>query len=241
MIQLIPAIDIIDGRCVRLTKGNYDCKTVYDAQPVEMARRFEALGFTRLHVVGLDGARSKHVVNLATLRQITQATNLVVDFGGGVKTEDDIQKVFDAGAAMVTVGSVAATHKELFISWLQQFGADRMILGADVRQGKISINGWMESTEEDIVPFLRYYVECGVRHVLCTDISKDGMLQGPAFDLYKTIMAEFPDIDLIASGGVSCIDDFRRLNADGIPSVVFGKSIYDGKINIETLREQMYG
>lgn len=235
MIELIPAIDIIDGRPVRLTKGDYDRKTEYGGTPLDMARRFEAAGFRRLHVVDLDGARSKHVVNLDSLRSITEGTSLVVDFGGGIKSEDDIKKAFDNGAAMVTVGSVAVTERDLFCSWLTEFGANRIILGADVRNGKISINGWKEDSAEDIVPFLHYYVDKGVRNVLCTDISKDGTLAGPAFGLYKKIMAEFPGLNLIASGGVSSIDDLRQLDREGIPSAVFGKAIYEGKIDIETL------
>ena len=207
MIELIPAIDLIDGKCVRLTKGDYDCKTVYNEDPVAQAKEFERLGFKRLHVVDLDGAKSRHVVNDHVLRAITSATNLVVDFGGGIKTEADIEKAFSAGAAMVTVGSIAVTKPELFLSWLDKYGAERLILGADVRGGKVSINGWKEDSQEDLLPFLRRYVEHGVSNVLCTEISKDGTLAGPATELYKRIMAEYPHINLIASGGVSSTDD----------------------------------
>ncbi|MCD8202741.1 MAG: 1-(5-phosphoribosyl)-5-[(5-phosphoribosylamino)methylideneamino]imidazole-4-carboxamide isomerase [Prevotella sp.] len=241
MIQLIPAIDIIDGKCVRLTKGDYNKKTVYDGSPLDMAKRFEECGFKRLHIVDLDGAKSKHIVNIDVLKNITNNTDLIVDFGGGIKTEDDIKKAFDNGASLVTIGSVSVTHKDLFLSWLDTFGADRMILGADVRCGKISINGWKEDTDEDIIPFLQFYVEKGVKNVLCTDISKDGMLQGVSLALYKNIMEHFPNIDLIASGGVSGVDDIRNLNEAGIPSVVFGKSIYDGKIDITTLIRDIAG
>ena len=233
-IELIPAIDIIDGQCVRLTKGDYAQKTVY-GNPLDMAQEFEVLGFHRLHVVDLDGAKAKHIVNGQVLHDITTATRLTVDFGGGIKSEEDIELAFQNGAAMVTVGSVAVTHPELFLSWVKRYGAERMILGADVRHGKISINGWKDDSEEDLLPFLRRYVEAGVTNVLCTEISKDGTLQGPAIELYRSIMAEYPTLHLIASGGVSCIDDIRALEAAGIPAVVFGKAIYEGKIDLKEL------
>ena len=180
MIELIPAIDIIGGKCVRLTKGDYSRKTVYNDDPVAQAKEFEDKGFTRLHVVDLDGAKSKHIVNDAVLRQITAQTHLTVDFGGGIKSSDDIEKAFDAGASLVTVGSIAVSNPDLFISWLGTFGAEHIILGADARNGKVSINGWKEDSEEDLLPFLKKYIIAGVRNVLCTDISKDGTLQGPA-------------------------------------------------------------
>ena len=235
MIELIPAIDIIGGQCVRLTKGDYDHKTVYRDSPAEVAKEFEDLGFKRLHVVDLDGAKSKHIVNDAVLKSITTETNLIVDFGGGIKTDEDIEKAFASGASMVTVGSIAVTHPELFMGWLEKYGAERMILGADVRHGKISINGWKEDSEEDLLPFLKKYIDAGVRNVLCTEISKDGTLSGPAIDLYKEIMAAYPELHLIASGGVSSIDDIKALDKAGIPSVVFGKAIYEGKINLNEL------
>lgn len=234
-IELIPAIDIIDGKCVRLTKGDYDQKKVYNENPVEVAQHFENLGFKRLHVVDLDGAKSKHIVNDDVLRAITAATSLVVDFGGGIKTEEDIEKAFDAGAAMVTVGSIAVTNPQLFLNWIEQYGAEKLILGADVRNGKISINGWKEDSSEDLLPFLKQYTDKGVRNVLCTEISKDGTLQGPAIDLYQQIMKAYPDMHLIASGGVSCNDDIRALETADIPAVVFGKAFYEGKIKVEEL------
>ena len=239
MIELIPAIDIIDGKCVRLTKGDYDQKTVYRDSPAEVAREFEALGFHRLHVVDLDGAKSKHIVNSDVLRQITTDTHLVVDFGGGIKTDEDIEKAFGSGAAMVTVGSIAVTRPELFMGWLEKYGAERMILGADVRNGKISINGWKEDSEEDLLPFLRKYIDAGVRNVLCTEISKDGTLAGPAIDLYKRVMDAYPQLHLIASGGVSSIDDIKALDAAGIPAVVFGKAIYEGRIDLRALMDSV--
>ena len=235
MIELIPAIDIINGQCVRLTKGDYDQKTVYRDSPAEVAQEFESFGFKRLHVVDLDGAKSKHIVNTDVLRQIVLRTHLCVDFGGGIKTDDDIETAFANGAEMVTVGSIAVTNPDLFISWLQIYGADRLILGADVRNGKISINGWKEDSTEDLLPFLKKYIDAGVKNVLCTEISKDGTLQGPAIDLYKRVMQEYPDLRLIASGGVSSIDDIRALDAAGIPAVVFGKAIYEGKIDLHEL------
>ena len=234
MIELIPAIDIIAGKCVRLTKGDYDQKTEY-GEPLEMAREFERIGFKRLHMVDLDGAKSKHIVNSKVLTQVTSETSLEVDFGGGIKTHTDIEAAFDAGAQMVTVGSIAVTQPNLFTWWLQKYGPDRMILGADVRNGKISINGWKEDSEEDLLPFLKKYINAGVKNVLCTEISKDGTLAGPAINLYKQVMDAYPQLHLIASGGVSSKEDIMALDAAGIPAVVFGKAIYEGKINLKAL------
>lgn len=235
MIELIPAIDIIDGQCVRLTKGNYDQKTVYRDSPAEVASEFEALGFKRLHMVDLDGAKSRHIVNSQVLHRVTTETQLIVDFGGGIKTDKDIEKAFDAGASMVTIGSIAVTQPERFMGWLDKYGAEKMILGADVRLGKISINGWKEDSSEDLLPFLKKYVDAGVRNVLCTEISRDGTLTGPAIDLYRQIMNTYPDLHLIASGGVSSMDDIIALDEVGVPAVVFGKAIYEGKINLKEL------
>ena len=233
-IELIPAIDIINGQCVRLTKGDYDQKTVY-GEPLDMALEFERIGFQRLHVVDLDGAKSKHIVNENVLKAITTETRLTVDFGGGIKTDEDIKKAFVAGAALVTVGSVAVTNPDLFMGWLEKFGAERMILGADVRHGKISINGWKEDSGEDLLPFLQKYVDAGVKNVLCTEISKDGTLAGPAIELYQRIMEAYPELHLIASGGVSSKEDIEALDAAGIPAVVFGKAIYEGRIDLKEL------
>ena len=235
MIELIPAIDIIGGQCVRLTKGDYDQKTVYRDSPAEVAKEFEQIGFKRLHVVDLDGAKSKHIVNSEVLRRVTTDTQLVVDFGGGIKTDEDIEKAFAAGASMVTIGSIAVTDPDLFMGWLEKYGAEHIILGADVRHGKISINGWKEDSAEDLLPFLKKYVDAGVKNVLCTEISKDGTLTGPAIELYQSIMAAYPGLHLIASGGVSSIDDIKALEAAGIPAVVFGKAIYEGRINLNEL------
>ena len=235
MIELIPAIDIIGGQCVRLTKGDYDQKTVYRDSPVEVAREFEQTGFRRLHVVDLDGAKSKHIVNSTVLSSLAAETRLVIDFGGGIKTDQDLETAFESGAQMVTVGSIAVTQPQLFMGWLKRYGADRLILGADVRNGKISINGWKEDSTEDLLPFLRKYVDAGVRNVLCTEISKDGTLQGPALELYQRVMQTYPDLHLIASGGVSSEADIEALRQAGIPAVVFGKAIYEGRIDLKKL------
>ena len=234
MIELIPAIDIIDGKCVRLTKGDYNTKTVY-GNPVEMALMLADKGFERLHIVDLDGAKSKHIVNVKVLSEITSKTNLKVDFGGGIKTDDDIKMAFDNGAALVTIGSVAISNPELFDGWLEKYGADKIILGADVRNGRISINGWKEDSDTKLLPFLERYVKHGVKNVLCTEISKDGMMGGTAVELYSEIMNAYPTLHLIASGGVSKQEDINELNRRGIPAVVFGKSIYEGKIDLDKL------
>ena len=235
MIEIIPAIDMIDGKCVRLTKGDYAQKKVYNDSPLEVAKMFEAKGIKRLHLVDLDGAKSKHVVNERILRDICRETNLIVDFGGGIKTEEDLEKVFDAGATMATAGSIAATDRETVYGWIERYGADRLILGADVHDQKISINGWQEDCDIDLIPFLADYMERGIHNVLCTDISKDGMLQGPNIELYRSIMQQFPECHLIASGGLSCNEDIEALDKAGIPAAVFGKAFYEGKIDIEEL------
>lgn len=235
MIDLIPAIDIIDGKCVRLTKGDYNNKTIYNNNPVEVAREFEALGFKRLHVVDLDGAKSKHIVNAQVLKDITSATSLTVDFGGGIKSDEDIETALANGAEMVTIGSIAVTNPDLCQKWIEQYGAERIILGADVRDRKISINGWMDNSEEELITFLKKYIDMGVRNILCTDISKDGTLQGPATSLYKEIIETFPEVYLIASGGVSSNEDIIELENNSIPAIVFGKAFYEGKIDVSKL------
>lgn len=220
---------------MRLTKGDYDTQKVYNEDPVAVAREFEEYGFKRLHVVDLDGARSKHVVNHKVLERMAQATNLVIDFGGGIKTDEDIRIATENGAQMVTVGSVAVTQPDLFLGWLQQLGSERIILGADVKNGRISINGWKEDSSDELIPFLDKYIQRGVQKVLCTEISKDGTLQGPATALYREIMTQFPQCHLIASGGVSSMNDLQELNQAGIPAVVFGKAIYEGRIALKDL------
>lgn len=235
----IPAIDIIEGQCVRLQQGDYATSRVYAKDPVDMARRFEDLGFTRLHLVDLDGAKSRHVVNDKVLSAITRATRLTVDFGGGVKSDDDLQRVFEAGAAMATCGSIAVTHPDTMMEWKERYGADRLVLGADVRDGYVSINGWLEESSLELMPFLQRYLEAGFIHVLCTDISCDGMLQGPSVELYRSIMQRFPACRLIASGGVSSLHDIVRLDEAGVPEVVFGKAIYEGRIDMRELAALM--
>lgn len=235
-IELIPAIDIIDGKCVRLTKGDYGQKKVYNDDPVAQAKEFEKLGMKRLHVVDLDGAKAKHVVNVDVLRGITAATGLKVDFGGGIKSDDDIEKAFAAGASLVTIGSIAVSQPDTFMRWLDRYGADKVILGADVRNGLVSINGWKEDTSEKLLPFLARCVKAGVKNVLCTEISRDGTLSGPSTDLYREVMEAFPGIHLIASGGVGRNEDIIELDEAGIPAVVFGKAWYEGKINLEELK-----
>lgn len=235
MIEIIPAIDIIDGKCVRLTQGDYSQKTVYNEDPVEIAKMFEDAGIKRLHTVDLDGARSSHVVNTRVIERIATHTNLTIDFGGGIKSDEDLRKAFDAGAQMVTIGSVAVKEPELFSSWVETYGGEKIILGADVKNGYISISGWLEEGEQKLMDFICHHTKNGIHNVLCTDISRDGMLQGPAIELYKDIMVHYPTLHLIASGGVSCINDIERLNDAGIPAVVFGKAIYEGRIKLKEL------
>lgn len=235
MIELIPAIDIIDGKCVRLSQGDYQSKKVYNENPVEVAKEFEFYGIKRLHIVDLDGAASQHIVNYKALEQIATYTNLTIDFGGGIKSNKDLDIAFDCGAQMVTLGSVAVKQPQLFIEWLERYGKSKIILGADVQEKKIAVNGWKENSEQELLPFLAKYKEVGVTKVLCTDISCDGMLQGPSIELYKEIMETFPDLGLIASGGISCMDDILQLEEAGVPAVVFGKAIYEGRIHLKDI------
>ena len=231
MIELIPAIDIIDGKCVRLSQGDYNRIKEYSASPADVAREMQDHGITRLHVVDLDGAKSKHVVNWRTLEQIASATDLVIDFGGGVKTDDDLRIVFDCGAQMVTGGSIAVKEPATFERWLQKYGPERVILGADVKDGKIAVSGWLEASDNELMTFLAHYMELGVKKVICTEISKDGMLEGPAISLYKDILAQYPDMHLIASGGVGGMEDIEALAEANVPGVIFGKALYEGKIS----------
>lgn len=235
MIELIPAIDIIGGRCVRLTKGDYAAKKEYDANPADVAKRFEDMGVTRLHVVDLDGAKASHIVNLDVLERITSQTNLTVDFGGGIKRVDDLRAAFDHGAAMVTVGSLAATQPELLLEWARTFGADRFIVGADAQDGRIRTHGWQQDGGMTLDEFVSFYMQHGITRVLCTDISRDGTLGGPNTELYRGIMQAHPACRLIASGGISCTQDILTLEAAGIPSVVFGKAYYEGRLDLPAL------
>ncbi|MDR1344789.1 MAG: 1-(5-phosphoribosyl)-5-[(5-phosphoribosylamino)methylideneamino]imidazole-4-carboxamide isomerase [Tannerellaceae bacterium] len=230
MIELIPAIDLIEGKCVRLTQGDYDTKKVYNEDPLEVAKLFEDCGIRRLHVVDLDGARARRIVNYGTLERLASRTSLVIDFGGGLKQEKDLAIAFDSGAQMVTGGSVAVKYPETFISWLETFGSDRIILGADVKDKKIAVSGWEEVTGEELIPFVNSYHARGITKVISTDISRDGMLQGPALEMYREILDAMPSVYLIASGGVSSAGDLERLEEAGVPAVIFGKAFYEGRI-----------
>lgn len=236
-MQIIPAIDIIDGCCVRLQQGSYERQVTYSDNPVDMARRFEDMGAKRLHIVDLDGAKSSHVVNLKVLEQIAHDTNLVIDFGGGIKQRSDLQKVFDSGAAMATIGSIAATDSPTVLSWAKEYGACRLIVGADALDGRIMIRGWKDDGGISLFDFIKMYMDAGIQRVLCTDISRDGMLQGPNVNLYKDIMKQFPHCQLICSGGVSSVDDLNMLAKVDMPAVVFGKAFYEGRITEAQLRE----
>ncbi|MCQ2335895.1 MAG: 1-(5-phosphoribosyl)-5-[(5-phosphoribosylamino)methylideneamino]imidazole-4-carboxamide isomerase [Paludibacteraceae bacterium] len=237
MIELIPAIDIIDGKCVRLSQGDYNTKKVYGENPADMAKRFEDVGIKRLHVVDLDGAKASHIVNYKALESIASATNLTIDFGGGLKTDDDLRIAFESGASMITGGSIAVKNPDVFEGWLKRYGSGRIILGADVKERKIAVSGWIENTTVDLFDFLKDYIQKGVSKVICTDIAKDGMLKGPSIELYKDILAKHPTLHLIASGGVSSMADIKALDAAGVPAVIFGKAIYEGKIKVKELRQ----
>ena len=234
-IELIPAIDIIDGKCVRLSQGDYDRRKEYDECPLEVAKRLQDVGIRRLHVVDLDGAASSHIVNYKSLEQIATHTDLMIDFGGGLKTDDDLRIAFECGAAMVTGGSIAVKDAETFCRWLQIYGSERIILGADAKDKKVAVSGWKENSDLELLPFISSYVERGISKVICTDISKDGMLQGPAVELYQEILEQHPSLHLIASGGVGSMDDIKRLEEAGIPAVIFGKALYEGRITMDEL------
>lgn len=236
MIELIPAIDIIEGKCVRLSQGDYASRKVYDEHPIEVARKLEDGGIRRLHVVDLDGAASQHIVNYKVLEEIATRTSLIIDFGGGLKTDEDLRIAFESGAQMVTGGSIAVKHPEVFSRWLTVYGVDRIILGADVKDKRIAVSGWREDSELDLFEFVDGYRRQGVTQVICTDIRRDGMLQGPAVDLYQEMLARDPELHLIASGGVSGMDDIYRLQEAGVPGVIFGKALYEGRITLDLLR-----
>ena len=235
MIEIIPAIDIIEGKCVRLSQGDYAQKTIYNENPLEVAKMFQDTGIRRLHLVDLDGAKAHHIVNYKVLETIATNTSLVIDFGGGLKSDDDLRIAFECGANMITGGSIAAKNPEIFINWIQQFGAEKIILGADVHNEKIAVGGWLETTNLDLLPYINNYVEKGISKVICTDISKDGMLQGTSVELYKKILAQFPDLYLIASGGVSNMNDILLLAENNVPAVITGKAIYEGKITLKEM------
>lgn len=239
-MRIIPAIDIIDGKCVRLTKGDYDTKKIYNEDPLEVAKQFEASGIEYLHLVDLDGAKAKQIVNYKVLEQIASKTSLKIDFGGGLKSNEDLLIAFNSGVRQITGGSIAVNDTKTFEGWLSKYGPTKIILGADCHEAKISINGWQKKSNLDVIPFIEAYQKKGIQYVICTDISKDGMLEGPSFDLYKKIIedcskSDGQSIKLIASGGVSCIDDIFRLEELGCEAVIIGKALYEGKISLRDL------
>ncbi|MCH4823231.1 1-(5-phosphoribosyl)-5-[(5-phosphoribosylamino)methylideneamino]imidazole-4-carboxamide isomerase [Gramella lutea] len=234
-MRIIPAIDIIEGKCVRLSKGDYDTKKIYNENPLEVAKSFQDHGIECLHLVDLDGAKSKHIVNHKVLEQVASKTNLKVDFGGGLKRDEDIKIAFESGANQITGGSIAVTEPEMFQNWLQKFGNEKIILGADAKNRKIAVSGWLEDSKEEIIPFIQKYEKKGVSYVICTDISKDGMLQGPSFDLYEEILSETDKIKLIASGGISEFDELPKLAELGCEGVIIGKAIYENRISLKQL------
>ncbi len=235
MIKIIPSIDIIDGKCVRLTQGKFEEKKIYDSDPVAVAKRFSDAGIERLHVVDLDGTKAGKVVNNHILKRIVTETKLKVDFGGGVKSDEDIQKVFESGALQVNIGTIAVKNPKLLLSWIQKYGPEKIILGADVLNGIVRINGWESPTEIKLFDFITNYQWHGIRYVLCTDIEKDGMMSGSSLDLYKAILAQFPDMRIIASGGVSSIEEIKQLDKIGCYGVVIGKAIYENLMSLEDL------
>lgn len=235
MIEIIPAIDIIDGKCVRLSQGDYAQKTIYNEDPLEVALEFQDAGITRLHLVDLDGAKAQHIVNWKVLERIASKTNLTIDFGGGLKSDEDLKVAFNSGAEMITGGSIAVKNPEMFLSWLDKFGAERIILGADANNGKIAVSGWQEESNEEILPFIKNYADKGINKVISTDISKDGMLQGPSFDLYDQILDELPELHIIASGGIAEFDDILKLDDNGVPAVIVGKAIYENHISLQQI------
>jgi len=237
MIELIPAIDIIDGKCVRLEQGNYSLKKEYSAFPEEMAVQFEDMGVRRLHLVDLDGAKAGHVVNLRVLEKIASLSALEIDFGGGVKSDEDIRLVFEAGAVMVTAGSISVKNPELVMEWLRVYGPQKIILGADVNKGMIAIQGWQEETELELFEFVGKWMYAGIKKIICTDIAVDGMLTGPSVDLYTKLRDAFPELEIIASGGVSGIEDISELEKKGLDGVIFGKAYYEGKITENEIRK----
>ncbi|MDO7136384.1 1-(5-phosphoribosyl)-5-[(5-phosphoribosylamino)methylideneamino]imidazole-4-carboxamide isomerase [Algibacter lectus] len=236
-MRIIPAIDIIDGKCVRLSKGDYSTKKIYNEHPLEIAKQFEAHGIEFLHLVDLDGAKASHIVNHKVLEEIASKTSLKIDFGGGLKTDDDLRIAFESGAGQITGGSIAVKQPDIFKNWLSKFGADKIILGADANNEKIAISGWLEESDEDLIPFVQNYQKEGVQYVICTDIAKDGMLEGPSFDLYEKMLAQLPNIKLIASGGISTFDELPKLAELGCEGTIIGKAIYENKISLKQLED----
>ena len=236
-MRIIPAVDIINGQCVRLTKGDYDTKKVYNENPLEVAKMFEDAGIQHLHVVDLDGAKASHIVNYRVLESIASKTNLKIDFGGGLKSDEDLKIAFDSGAHQITGGSIAVKNPEVFENWISKFGADKIILGADCKYKKIAISGWQEDSDLEVIPFIKGYQSKGISYVICTDISKDGMLEGPSFHLYSNIINESMDIKLIASGGISIYDELPQLRDMGCEGVIVGKAIYENRISLKEIEQ----
>lgn len=236
-MRIIPAIDIIDGKCVRLSKGDYDTKKIYNEHPLEVAKTFEAHGITHLHLVDLDGAKSSHIVNYKVLEKIASQTSLKIDFGGGLKSDEDLKIAFNSGASQITGGSIAVKNPIIFEQWISTYGASKIILGADAMDEKIAVSGWLESSDEKVVPFIDGYAKKGISYVICTDISKDGMLEGPSFELYKNILETTPAIKLIASGGVATFDDLPKLVEIGCEGTILGKAIYENRISLKQLEQ----
>jgi phosphoribosylformimino-5-aminoimidazole carboxamide ribotide isomerase len=236
MITIIPAIDLIDAKCVRLSQGDYNQKTIYNENPLEVAKMFEDAGITRLHLVDLDGAKAKHIVNYKVLELIASKTNLIIDFGGGLKSDEDLRVAFECGAQMVTGGSIAVKDRETFLHWIETYGAEKIILGADAKDKMIAVSGWQEVSELSIIEFIESYTSKGIRQVISTDIARDGMLTGPSIDLYKEIMEKFPNLGLIASGGIASMKEIYELDEMGIPGVITGKAIYEGRISMEEIK-----
>ena len=240
-MRIIPAIDIIDGKCVRLTKGDYDTKKIYNESPLEVAKQFEAHGIENLHVVDLDGAKSQHIVNYKVLESIASKTNLKIDFGGGLKSDEDLQIAFESGASQITGGSIAVKNAEIFLSWLNRYGSEKIILGADAMNEKVAISGWQEDSNLDLIPFIEKYQKAGISYVICTDISKDGMLEGPSFELYSRILTQLGNatattpLKLIASGGISTFDELPKLQKLNCEGVIIGKAIYENRISLKQL------
>ena len=236
MINIIPAIDIIDSKCVRLSQGDYDKKTIYNENPLEVAKLYEDIGIKNLHLVDLDGAKAGHIVNYKVLESIASKTELIIDFGGGLKSSSDLKIAFESGASMITGGSIAVKNRDEFTQWIQKYGSDKIILGADTKDKKIAISGWLETYEISIIEFIEGYIKKGIKKVISTDISRDGMLTGPSFDLYKELVGQFPEIELIASGGISSMDDIYKLDEMKIPAVIVGKAIYENRITLSDIK-----
>lgn len=234
-MQIIPAIDLIGGKCVRLSQGDYSSKKEYHDDPLEMAKRFEGAGIRRLHLVDLDGAKAKKIVNADVLQRISAGTGLQVDFGGGIQADEEIEKAFSLGAKQVTGGSIAVKNATLFQAWISKYGSEKIILGADAKNKKIAVGGWEETTSVDLIPFIKDYVAKGISYVICTDVAKDGLLQGPSTDLYKEILQEIPGVKLIASGGVSSVKDLEELEKIGVYGTIVGKAYYEGRVTLEEL------